>query len=91
MAKANSHERRRPLRLLRLSKQRCSKMWSYWIADLPASGKSSIQTELSCSASLTGAPAIIPHWSPDHGTPGNRLLLFFRVLTGTGIKIWGAL
>src|SRR5260370_341285 len=43
-------------------------------------GKSSIQMELSCSASTSGAPHEHPSlMSPDHGTPGNGLLLFFRV------------
>ena len=43
-------------------------------------GKSSIQMELSCSAStMWGAHEHPSLMSPDHGTPGNGLLLFFRV------------
>jgi len=42
-------------------------------------GKSSIQMELFCSASTSGAHEHPSLMSPDHGTPGNGLLLFFRV------------
>jgi hypothetical protein len=42
-------------------------------------GKSSIQMELSCSASTSGRPRASLIDDPDHGTPGNGLLLFFRV------------
>ena len=43
-------------------------------------GKSSIQMELSCSASTQwGAHEHPSLMSPDQGTPGNGLLLFFRV------------
>ena len=43
-------------------------------------GKSSIQMERSCSVSTRGAPDEHPSlMSRDHGTPGNGLLLFFRV------------
>ena len=43
-------------------------------------GKSSIQIELFCSASTSGGAHEHPSlMSPDHGTPGNGLLLFFRV------------
>ena len=42
-------------------------------------GKSSIQMELFCSAFTNGAHEHPSLMSPDHGTPGNGLLLFFRV------------
>jgi hypothetical protein len=42
--------------------------------------KSSIQMELFCFASMSGFAHEHPSlMSPDHGTPGNGLLLFFRV------------
>jgi hypothetical protein len=46
---------------------------------MTALGKSSIRMELSCSASMSGAHEHPSLMSPDHGTPGSGLLLFFRV------------